>query len=100
MTNRSPKLIKWPFILGDVLLLVFCAWLITKLLPYRTTGAYIVIATAVLAWVIGAIICIWPWLAEFKAETQQLQNNTLADALQQLERLEEVGSRVQTASAN
>lgn len=100
MTNRSPTLAKWPFIFADVALLAASGWAITQALPHRTTVAYVVTAIAIIAWIVGAFICIWPWLAEFKAQTQLLQNDSLADSLKQLERLEEVGSRVQAASAN
>lgn len=100
MTNRSPTLLKWPFILADVLLLAVCAWLINKLLPARSTGDYVIVALAATAWIIGAFICIWPWLIEFKAQTQQFQNETLTDALKQIERLEEVGARVQSATGS
>jgi molecular chaperone GrpE (heat shock protein) len=100
MTNRSPTLLKWPFILADVLLLVVCAWLINKLLPARSTGDYLIVAIAATAWIIGAFICIWPWLIEFKAQTQQFQNESLTDALKQIERLEEIGARVQSATAS
>jgi molecular chaperone GrpE (heat shock protein) len=100
MTNRSPTLLKWPFILADVLLLVVCAWLINKMLPARGTGDYVIVALAATAWIIGAFICIWPWLIEFKAQTQQFQNETLTDAVKQIERLEEIGGRVQSATAS
>lgn len=100
MTNRSPTLPKWPFILADVLLLLVSAWMLLKLLPTRTSGAYLVAGLAVVAWIVGAIICIWPWLAEFKAQSQQFQNETLTDALKQIERLEEIGGRVQSATAS
>lgn len=91
---------KWPFILADVLLLLVSAWMLLKLLPTRTSGAYVVAGLAVIAWIVGAIICIWPWLAEFKAQSQQFQNDTLTDALKQIERLEEIGGRVQSATAS
>src|SRR5688572_157331 len=100
MTNRSPTLPKWPFILADVLLLAISAWMLLKLLPTRTTAAYVVAGCAVVAWIVGAIICVWPWVAEFKAQTQQAQNEILTDALQQIDRLEEIGARVQAATGS
>ena len=100
MTNRSPTLAKWPFILADVLLLVGSGWVLMKFLPYRTTGAYFVAACAVAAWIVGAIICVWPWLVEFKALEQRAQNENLTDALQQIDRLEEIGARVQAATGS
>ena len=100
MTNRSPMLPKWPFILADVLLLAVSAWLLLKVLPTRTSGAYVVAGLAVVAWIVGAILCVWPWIAEFKAQSQQAQNDNLTDALQQIDRLEEIGARVQSATGS
>ncbi|HUS34565.1 MAG TPA: nucleotide exchange factor GrpE [Verrucomicrobiae bacterium] len=100
MTNRSPTLPKWPFILADVLLLAVSAWMLLKVLPTRTSGAYVVAGCAVVAWIVGAFICVWPWLVEFKAQSQQMQNDNLTDALKQIERLEEIGGRVQSATAS
>src|SRR5688572_27214675 len=100
MTNRSPTLPKWPFILADVLLLAVSAWMLLKVLPTRTSGAYLVAGCAVVAWIGGAFICVWPWIVEFKAQSQQMQNDDLTDALKQIERLEEIGGRVQSATAS
>jgi molecular chaperone GrpE (heat shock protein) len=101
MTNRPPPTLpKWIFIVADLLLLAVCAWTIQQVLPYRTTGAYIVVAVAIVAWMVGAYLCVWPWILEFKAQTQHLENETLASALAQIERLEEVGAKVQNATGN
>jgi molecular chaperone GrpE (heat shock protein) len=48
---------------------------------------------------IGAWICIRPWMEEFRARTKHLENETLASAVEQIQRLEEVASRIQTATS-
>src|SRR5205085_3314036 len=101
MTNQPPPTLpKWIFIVADILLLAVCAWTIQQVLPSRTTGAYVVLALAIIVWMVGAFICVWPWVLEFKAQTQHLENETLASALQQIQRLEEIGARVQSATGS
>jgi hypothetical protein len=60
MTNRSPTLPKWPFILADVLLLVVFGWLINKMLPARSTGDYLVVMFAVTGWKSRSMLSIPP----------------------------------------
>src|SRR5213596_1376653 len=101
MTNRPPPtLAKWPFVLADLLIVALLAWVVRPMLPPTSTMGYVTIIFVVIAWMGGAYVCIWPWLEEFKAQTRQLENETLASAMEQLQRLEEVGARVQTASAS
>lgn len=97
MTSRSPAIPKWPFILADVALLLGCAWVINQAMPSR---AYWVVAIAVLVWSFGAWICIMPWIREHQAQTKHLENETLTSALEQIQKLEDIGARVQSATAS
>ncbi len=97
MTNRpAPALPKWPFILADVLLLVACAWVINLALPSK---AYAIVAVAIVGWMFGAWVCVLPWLKEFQAECKLSESENLTSALEQIQKLEEVGARVQAATA-
>jgi molecular chaperone GrpE (heat shock protein) len=97
MTNRpAPALPKWPFILADVLLLIACAWVINLLLPAK---AYFAIGLAIVGWMVGAWVCVLPWLKEFQAECKLSESENLTSALEQIQKLEEVGDRVQAATA-
>jgi molecular chaperone GrpE (heat shock protein) len=101
MTNRPPPTLpKWIFIVADILLLAVCAWTIQQVLPSRTTASHVILALAIIVWMVGAFICVWPWILEFKAQTQHYDNESLTTALQQIQRLEEIGARVQTATAS
>jgi molecular chaperone GrpE (heat shock protein) len=96
MTNRpAPAIHKWPFIVADLALLVASAWVINLALPAK---AYFVVAFAIVAWMVGAWICILPWLNEFQAQCKQNENEDLTSALEQIHKLEEIGSRVQAAT--
>lgn len=97
MTNRpTPALPKWPFILADVGLLVACAWVINFALPAK---AYFTVALAIVGWMFGAWFCVLPWLKEFQAECKLSESENLTSALEQIQKLEEVGERVQAATA-
>jgi molecular chaperone GrpE (heat shock protein) len=100
MTNRPPpSLSKWIFVLTDVLLLIGFAWTVQHVLPPKSTWDYAVILTVAALWMVGAWICVKPWLEEFRARNQHLENETLASAVEQIQRLEEVASRIQTATS-
>ena len=78
MTNRpAPALPKWPFILADVLLLIACAWVINLLLPAK---AYFAIGLAIVGWMVGAWVCVLPWLKEFQAECKLSESENLTSA--------------------
>src|SRR4051812_17436444 len=97
MTNRpSPALPKWPFILADIGLLIVCAWAINIALPSK---AWFFVGFAIVGWMFGAWICVLPWLKEFQAQCKQSENEGLTSALEQIQKLEEVGARVQAATA-
>lgn len=98
MTNRpASALLKWPFLLADLGLLIGCAWVITQALPAR---AYLVVAVAVVAWMFGAWLCVLPWLKEFQAAAKRDETEDLTSALEQINKLEEIGARVQAATGS
>src|SRR5947209_17249158 len=100
MTNRPPPtLAKWPFILTDIVVLVGFAWLIRYVLPPKTTFDYLTMITFIVLWMGVSYIAILPWLKEYQAQSKYVENDTLTSAVEQIQRLEEVGARVQSATA-
>jgi molecular chaperone GrpE (heat shock protein) len=67
-------------------------------LPAKSGFDLLVAAAAIIAWMFGAWIAIKPWLEEFQAQNKHLENETLASALEQIQRVEEVASRIQSAT--
>jgi molecular chaperone GrpE (heat shock protein) len=101
MTNRPPPtLAKWPFILTDVVILVGVAWLIRYVLPPKTTLDYLAMLTFIVLWMIASWYSILPWIKEYQAQTKFVESESLTSAVEQISRLEEVGARVQTATAS
>jgi molecular chaperone GrpE (heat shock protein) len=99
MTNRPPASVaKWPFILTDVLLLVGFAWVIRFVLPPKSTLDYAAMITIIVFWMFAAWISILPWLREYQAQVKFAEQDAIGTALEQIQRLEEIGSRVQAAT--
>jgi len=100
MTNRPPPtLAKWPFILTDIVILLGFAWLIRFVLPPKTTFDYLTMITFIVLWMGVSYIAILPWLKEYQAQSKYFENENLTSAIEQIQRLEEVGARVQSATA-
>ena len=101
MTNRPPPtLAKWPFILTDVTILVGIAWLIRYVLPPKTTLDYVAMLTFIGLWMVASWYAILPWIKEYQAHTKYSESEALNSAVEQIGRLEEIGARVQAATAS
>jgi molecular chaperone GrpE (heat shock protein) len=101
MTNRpAPSLQKWSFVLADISLLLVCAWTIHQSMPAKDTFDRVVVISCIVAWMFGTWICVKPWLEEFKAQNKHLENETLASAVEQIQRVEEVAARIQAATGS
>jgi molecular chaperone GrpE (heat shock protein) len=101
MTNRPPPpLAKWPFILTDLVILAGFAWMIRYVLPPKTGLDYAAMFTIIVLWMIAAWIAILPWLKEFQAHAKCAESEGLTTAVAQIERLEEIGAQVKSATAS
>jgi molecular chaperone GrpE (heat shock protein) len=98
MSNQSaPKTAKWPFLLGDVLLLGTAAWIATvaarPLGPWQTVT--IVVAVAVGGWMF-----IQPFLRDHEAASELEELNRLSGAAAQINKVEDAADRIGRASEN
>lgn len=99
MNERTPPtLSKTPFLIMDLLLIVGCSWMVWQALPPKETIDHVVLIAGIVGWIFAASLGIYPWIAEFKAQNRFEENKSLGDAVAQIKRLEDVGSRVQAAS--
>ncbi|MBI3417862.1 MAG: nucleotide exchange factor GrpE [Verrucomicrobia bacterium] len=97
MTDRlTPKLPKWPFLLGDILLVAVAVAIV-----FRGEGAFdtLEIAACVVSVALGAWFCVTPFLKEYRTASQLAENNGLADTLTQIQNLENVGAQIATATS-
>jgi len=96
-----PKLPKWPFFLGDILLV---------------TLAYLILGTAyahgkwpmntwqnlwcVLSLSLGCVLGVLPFLLEYRAAMKLTEADRLTNAVLQIENLEIIGRQITNATAN
>jgi molecular chaperone GrpE (heat shock protein) len=93
-TQTDPKIQKWPFFLGDAVLLAL-AWFLESRLPLtRSVIAFMFICCAT-----GAVFAAVPFFLDYKALVQLGEAGTLASAAGQLKDLETLASRISTATS-
>ena len=91
-----PTLTKWPFLAGDVLLLSTAAFVIWQWRPPLILWECVLCAGAV---ALGALLCVTPFVLEYRALVKLSEAETLAGTLRQLQNLEAVASNLSAATA-
>ena len=98
MTTESatPKLTKWPFLLGDLLLVAVAIGIAgyseVPFEPWEIAGCVVSIA-------LGAWFCVTPFLKDFRVASQLAENHGLANTLAQIQNLERVGAQIAGATS-
>lgn len=96
MTDRSYKLAKWPFLVGDILLVAAAVFVVWQR-PPPVSPAEMLLCTALVA--LGALLCVTPFVLEYRALVRLSEAETLAGTLKQLQNLEAVAKSVSAATA-
>ncbi len=98
MNDRSePKLAKWPFLLGDVILVGLAAWV--ALGSSGPTGLWpMVVCFGAVA--LGAWLCATPFLREYDARLRFAEADALTTAVVQIQHLESIKSRIVDATSH
>jgi len=97
MQNLSePKLSKWPFVLGDLLLLGAACFIV---LSGKTPISSVRAGLLVLCVGAGAVMTILPFILEFRLIGRLAEGKALTTAVAQLENLEKVGTQISAATA-
>ena len=98
MSGRAaPKLPKWPFFLADVVLLG-TAWLIfwQSKTPMTVWDSFFCSGCVAL----GAVLCVTPFLLEYRGAIQLSEADRLANAVLQIENMEIIGRQINHATAS
>ncbi len=91
----TPKIAKWPFYLGDLLLLVLAALILYQSPePFRAAPLFFL----VLSVCAGCWICVTPFLAEHRAAMKLAETSTLISAVEQIKNVEAVSERIVVAT--
>jgi molecular chaperone GrpE (heat shock protein) len=94
--SAAPRLAKWPFFLGNALLLAL-AWFIF-FQGRRPMGTWEILGCVVCVGV-GAILSIWPFVLEYRSAEKLLQTVALTSVVAQVQSLEQVAGQIGGATA-
>lgn len=94
--SSAPKISKWPFFLGDALLLAL-AWFVST--RSATPNGVIELCVYVACVAIGAWISITPYLKEYQAELKFAESNQLITVASQLKNLEQLAGQIGYATS-
>src|SRR2546426_336848 len=91
----APKLSKWPFYLGDLLLLVSATFIFYKSPePFRAAPLFLVVACVGA----GCWLCVTPFLAEHRAALKLAESGILAAAVEQIKNVGAVSEQIAIAT--
>jgi len=91
----APRLAKWPFFLGNILLLAL-AWFICH--HSRPFGGWEVLA-CVACVAIGGYFSIWPFLLEYRSAAQLVETGALTGVVAQVQNIEQLAAQISGATA-
>jgi molecular chaperone GrpE (heat shock protein) len=94
--STAPRLAKWPFFLGNALLLAL-AWFIVHQAK-RPMGSWEALACVACVG-IGAYLSIWPFVLEYRSAEKLLETVALTSVVSQVQNLEQVAGQIGGATA-
>lgn len=92
----EPQVKKWPFVMGDILLIGFAAWIFFTSDPQPTGWN---LAVVVLCASVGVLVGVLPFLFEFREESRRFEAREFRSTVEQIQQLEKVGEVVTSATA-
>ncbi|MDB6122942.1 MAG: hypothetical protein JWQ71_1935 [Pedosphaera sp.] len=96
MNQTEPKLLKWPFFLGDAVLVGLAYFIYSQhklpMTPWET--AFFVASGA-----LGACLGVTPFLLEYRAAMSQGATHTLAATVAQIQNVEQIAGQISNATA-
>jgi molecular chaperone GrpE (heat shock protein) len=98
MSNQTePKLPKWPFFLGDAVLLALACYICTQhgKLPLGVWQASLV----VLSGVAGAVLAVVPFVLEYRAAARLVESSGLVSTVAEIHNLEMIAAQINAATA-
>ena len=94
--TSAPKLVKWPFLIGDLLLLVVAAGVVyQQITPLSFASSLLVVGCVAL----GAWLGVTPFLVEYRAQVKFAEASQLTAAIDQIKHLQTVGEQISGATA-
>jgi molecular chaperone GrpE (heat shock protein) len=94
--STAPRLAKWPFFLGNVLLLAI-AWFIFHQSKRPMGGVEVLALIACVG--VGAVFSIWPFVLEYRSAEKLLETVALTSVVAQVQNLEQLAGQISGATA-
>src|SRR5207249_661171 len=91
------KLPKWPFLVGDILLVGAAAWMIFH---SRAPLTFQENALCVLAVALGAVVGVLPFILEYRALMNLLEADRLAGAVEQIKQIDSLATQISGATSH
>ncbi|HXT11339.1 MAG TPA: nucleotide exchange factor GrpE [Candidatus Angelobacter sp.] len=95
--STAPRLAKWPFFLGSVLLLVLFAWFFLHQTKRPLSASEVLGCIACVGF--GAFFIIWPFVLEYRSAAKLLETATLTTVVSQVQNLEQLAGQIAGATA-
>ena len=89
------KLPKWPFLLGDALLLGFAAFIVWHA-PHPISRTEVILCIASVA--VGAAVGALPFILEYKAFLKIVEVNALSSTVEQIQNLEKIAAQISNST--
>lgn len=97
MDNRAlPRLPKWVFLLGDLLLVALGGWVLLRQAEGLMLGPTVLAAASVAT---GAWLGVMPFVVEYRAAVRLAEAHGLATTVAQIQKLEQVGDHIRLATS-
>src|SRR5258708_29912569 len=98
MNDRTdPKLAKWPFFLGDAVLITLAGFIYSQ---GRPPGGHWETAFVLVCCVVGAGLSVIPYLLEYQALVRLSEARSLVSAADQMKNIESHAGQINSATAN
>jgi molecular chaperone GrpE (heat shock protein) len=94
--STAPRLAKWPFLAGNLLLLAL-AWFIFHQ-SKRPLGGWEILACVVCVGV-GAVLSIWPFVLEYRSAEKLVETGALTSVVAQVQNIEQLAIQISGATA-
>jgi molecular chaperone GrpE (heat shock protein) len=95
--STAPRLAKWPFFLGNVLLLALFAWFAFHQTKLRMNAWEVLGCLGCVA--LGAFFTIWPFVLEYRSAAKLVETATLTTVVSQVQNLEQLAAQIGGATA-
>ena len=92
---RMPRLSKWPFLLGDVLLLGLASLVYAQSKPPMSAWE---LCTCTLCVAVGAGCAVWPFVLEYRVLTRLMVAEQLTSAAAEIQKLEQFAGQISNAT--